>query len=483
MPNNAKRKKPRRHFNKKLYVPLGVLAAALAVYLGFKCTEDGTFTVLNYSEEEPVVATYKHFAFAKRKLESLDASSLSCIQNQNEKVVALQSGLVNFHTKDVSENTTYTTTDGEEGYLNGSYGSDALYLDTNKNGTKVLFMMAGVKGWVDVDDINLMFYDPAYDISCYSRGATALVHQVCTDLLNNASIAYNIGPAPDFLKEDTTYYSYDGHYFYPDFATMSADMQAGTYEHALNKEPYFNFYQFVPHRSKTALADNAYDEYLYRIRGIDALASAYPCADNESVLYDSEPTFIQEQNDIFVNGSMMFSLACNESAYGQSQYAIEQHNVFGHGAFDENPDLATMYADLKDCVHQHAYYFIQQAYANPKDWRYHGSWFGDKGSGINVQYASDPYWGEKAASMYYALDQGTDREAIQIHTVICPQDLDVVLPDGTIAYTYKKGTVASFVVVGETDEDYEVMLEAPVQNGAIDVNATYDPDIHGRIKK
>ena len=75
MPNNAKRKKPRRHFNKKLYVPLGVLAAALAVYLGFKCTEDGTFTVLNYSEEEPVVATYKHFAFAKRKLESLDASS------------------------------------------------------------------------------------------------------------------------------------------------------------------------------------------------------------------------------------------------------------------------------------------------------------------------------------------------------------------------------------------------------------------------
>ena len=45
---------------------------------------------------------------------------------------------MNFHTKDVSENTTYTTTDGEEGYLNGSYGSDALYLDTNKNGTKVL---------------------------------------------------------------------------------------------------------------------------------------------------------------------------------------------------------------------------------------------------------------------------------------------------------------------------------------------------------
>ena len=33
------------------------------------------------------------------------------------------------------------------------------------------------------------------------------------------------------------------------------------------------------------------------------------------------------------------------------------------------------------------------------DSRYYGANLGDKASGICVKYASDPYWGEKAASI------------------------------------------------------------------------------------
>ena len=53
-------------------------------------------------------------------------------------------------------------------------------------------------------------------------------------------------------------------------------------------------------------------------------------------------------------------------------------------------------------------YLISESYCDPKDYigRYYGSHLGDKESGINVKYASDPYWGEKAASFYYRLDEG-----------------------------------------------------------------------------
>lgn len=476
-------RKPKRHLNKKLIPPLIVLAVGILAFAILKFTENGVFTVMDYSQDVPEVATYKHFIFAKMKLESLDPGSVSCIQDDSGKVVALQNGIVNFTTKDISENTAYTTDNGEEGYLNGHYGSDALYVDTSPDGSKVEFLMAGVKGWVDVSDITLYFYDPAYALSSYERYNDSLVHQVCTDLKNNEAISYSICQAPDFMEENTTYYSYDGHYFYTDFMTMSQDVRNNTHESAISSDPFYNFYQFVPHRSATRLPENTYNEFLYNTKGIDSAATAYPCLDNESVLYDSASLFYQAQSDVFVNASMMFALACNESGYGQSQYAIEQHNIFGHEAYDEDPDSATMYTDLQECIRQHAYYFIQQSYANPDDWRYHGSWFGDKNSGINVMYASDPYWGEKAGALYYRLDQGTDQSDIRLLTFECGRRIDVCLEDGTVLYSYDKGDTASFVVQEESDDGYKVRLEVPVAKNKIDPAGTYDPKLYGYIDK
>lgn len=48
---------------------------------------------------------------------------------------------------------------------------------------------------------------------------------------------------------------------------------------------------------------------------------------------------------------------------------------------------------------------MNKGYLSPSDWRYNGDYFGDKGSGLNVQYASDPYWGEKAAAVAQGLDE------------------------------------------------------------------------------
>ena len=46
-----------------------------------------------------------------------------------------------------------------------------------------------------------------------------------------------------------------------------------------------------------------------------------------------------------------------------------------------------------------------RGYTDPvDDWRYMGSHVGNKGSGMNVRYASDPFWGEKIAGWYYRFD-------------------------------------------------------------------------------
>ena len=175
---------------------------------------------------------------------------------------------------------------------------------------------------------------------------------------------------------------------------------------------------------------------------------------------------------------MMYSLALNESGIGQSQYAIEYHNLFGHAAIDSNPDAANQYNSIEECIQQHAYNFLQQGYANPNDERYHGSWFGDKASGINVNYASDPYWGEKAASFYYKLDSDRqDYNSNSIKTIQLTHDLNVYASDKkTVLYSYDKGEIVSIHVLDEDSNYYTISSEAPIKNNEININKTYRND-------
>ena len=160
-------------------VAAGIL---LAIWLGFKVTENGVFTVIDYSANPKEIGTWKHYGFAAAKLNALDPDTPACIENESGKVVAIRSGVVDFSGKPVTENTLYTMENGEQGYLNGSYGVDGLYLGTSGDGRQVKFQMAGTTGWVDVQDVSLRFYSDTVRLSGYSRYQDSLVHQVSTGL-------------------------------------------------------------------------------------------------------------------------------------------------------------------------------------------------------------------------------------------------------------------------------------------------------------
>lgn len=460
----------KKKHNKKTVLICTFVFILLAVWLGFKITENGTFTVMDNSNKE--VATYHHFYFAKRKLK--EQGPHAYVINANQQIVALNRGIVNLNTKDVTQNTIYTLDNSDEtGYVNGQYGADALYLDTNADATKVKLEISGIKGWFDINDVKLQVWNNAIYVSSYYVKKGSLYHAIITNTNTDNVNIYRIGRAPKGLQEKKYYYSYDGHYFYTSIKKLSKDANEDAHDHAVNTTAYYNFYQYVPHRTSTNLKQKDFDQYLYDIKGIKKKAKKYPCKDNESVLYHLGNTFLSAQKKYHINAAMMFGLACNESAYGQSQYAIENKNLFGHRVYDASPDSANSYSSLQSCINQHAYNFLQLEYANPHSDLYHGSWFGSKDSGINVNYASDPYWGEKAASIYYQLEPQAYKK-YKLITVDPEHSIDIYNKEnGDILYTYERHEIASFIVLNEDDHWYKIQSEVPIKNDKISVKSNY----------
>lgn len=301
--------------------------------------------------------------------------------------------VVNFNTKDnaVTEYTEDGT--GALGYTNGDYGADAAYLGTS--GGKVKFMMSGVIGWVNASEVEVIDLSKAAVVSGYEVENGRLLHGIVYTM---ATPGYRTrldnGPAPSYLSAGTKYYSYDGHYFYTDYAVMLSDYQNNTRANSVNpSDPYYNYYQYLPLRSATS----------YSADTLSAMINSKAGAG--SLMANKGSAFIDSQNTYGVNALLMTGVAANESAWGTSSIALNKNNLFGLNAIDSSPGTsANTFASAEACINDFANGWMSRGYLYPKDGRYNGGFLGNKASGINVKYASDPYWGEKAANVAYALD-------------------------------------------------------------------------------
>ena len=342
--------------------------------------------------------------------EVFDSSSsmISMAALDDEKTVTY--GVVNFRVKSsASEITTYTNCEnGQQGYINGYSMSDGAFLGY-ENG-KVKFKAAGVTGLIEPSEVGIIDYDSAKTVSCYKTSNGGLYHYVA-NIITNSDSYYSInyvGNIPSYLSNNTTYYSYDGHYFYASYNRMIDDYKNGVYSNSVNSNnPYYNYFQYFPARSKTSLTASQLDQYTIQMVSSGKLLNA-------------GSSLISNQNTYGVNALIMYANAALESGWGQSQIAINKNNLFGHGAVDSNPYYgANGYASVDDCVKYHAKMFISEGYCDPKDYsgRYYGSHLGDKESGINVKYASDPYWGEKIAHICWSVQNGLGVNEVNKYTL------------------------------------------------------------------
>ena len=100
-----------------------------------------------------------------------------------------------------------------------------------------------------------------------------------------------------------------------------------------------------------------------------------------------------------INALYLIAHSALESAWGRSQIAKDKNNFFGIAAYDTTPyDSAKSFDDVDKGI-LGAAKWIRENYID--NGRTH---LGNKSSGMNVLYASDPYWGEKIASIMMSIN-------------------------------------------------------------------------------
>lgn len=300
-------------------------------------------------------------------------------------------------------------------YLNEGYIDDAPAIESYSNAAKV--MVNGYTGWIDNKVHEEVYNGKVYTWSDYviiptthvtnpsyyiSQGGI-LYHYISLDLqatANSRGTKIPIGVAPSYLRENVRYLSYDGNYFYDgtyiDVALnrIIDNANAGNKEHSVNKNnPYYAYYQYLPFRSKT----------VYNAGELDAYINAN--TDPQSKLRGIGQALKDAEKKYGVNALLTLGVAINESGWGMSTISQSKNNLFGINAVDSNPgQAANQFNTPGDSVLEFTKNYISRGYADPEDWRYFGGHLGNKNLGANVKYASDPFWGEKAAKYAFDID-------------------------------------------------------------------------------
>lgn len=381
--------------------------------------KDNKYRVVNVAKDGTmeIIKTSDDYAQAKVSHTLLRNKYNNLGITYGDSFMTIEQGVVEFKTKaDCTLNVTYTNAaNGKEGYTNGCYGIDAAFLEFNPANQQVKFLLSGVSAWIDGEDVTIYPREQVPTLTSFSVVEGALYHNLKSNIASESyANSLLLSKAPAYLKEKTTYYSYDSHYFYEDFGAMIEDYRDGNREHAINvKEPYYNYYQYSSHRTTSAYTASDIQTYFKDTLAINQTLTDFYDKDNyihdiltQSLLLQGVDAFLQYQNQFGVNALMMLSLAMNESALGRSGLAFSRNNVFGHAAYDSDVEKnASRYASVAGSIYSHALHYISNSYANPTQFQFKGSFFGNKAGGMNVQYASDPYWGEKAAQYYYEMDK------------------------------------------------------------------------------
>lgn len=207
-----------------------------------------------------------------------------------------------------------------------------------------------------------------------------------------------------------------------------------------------------------------------------------------SKMYEQGQTFIDNKNTYGINAGLMYGVAYNESAAGTSSISRNKNNIFGLNAVDSSPgQSANYFASVNQCIQEFAYNWMSQGYLSGNDSRYRGPHLGDKHSGINVKYASDAYWGEKAAAQSYYMADSVSSDYKHYNIAISSStELSLYRDANTSKRIYTLGVVGSgkkgylydypVLVLETAGSYYKVQSDMPLNGDRTSRNVagTYD---------
>lgn len=353
-------------------------------------------TINANKELVPGTVSYPSFEAAKKA-----AANANQVVTLDGKIVSMEGGLVIsappegkattyiFADEQLKNRTTYIAPDQEMGYL----GSTEKYVKAN---------LAGMTVYIPQEEVYLLPSQMVEGRSYYTVADGDLYHHVYNFKAKAYSLGYIAGKAPAFLAAGQKYYSWDGITFYNE-----AGQPAGT---------AYQYFNYQPLRTETSYTAEEIDRFIeYMLKSREDLYNSDPnkyvrYADvmNKSKLKGLGAYLKEAEAKYRINALFILAIAFNESDYGMSKYAQDRNNLFGLNAVDSNEDLATPFASPAESIDGLAEKTIIAKYISldPKKSFYaNGAAFGNKSVGMNVVYASDPYWGQKNAGYMYRADK------------------------------------------------------------------------------
>ena len=207
--------------------------------------------------------------------------------------------------------------------------------------------------------------------------------------------------ALDASKDFIPYYESDGHRFYHyvaqnasiPVASHLSDMEVGKKYYSADGLHFDGFNLENPFLFKDLTeATN------YSAEDLDKVFSLLNI--NNSLLENKGATFKEAEEHYHINAFYLLAHSALESDWGRSKIAKDKNNFFGITAYDTTPYLSAKTFDDVDKGILGATKWIKENYIDRGR-----TFLGNKASGMNVEYASDPYWGEKIASVMMKINE------------------------------------------------------------------------------
>ena len=207
--------------------------------------------------------------------------------------------------------------------------------------------------------------------------------------------------ALDASKDFIPYYESDGHRFYHyvaqnasiPVASHLSDMEVGKKYYSADGLHFDGFKLENPFLFKDLTeATN------YSAEDLDKVFSLLNI--NNSLLENKGATFKEAEEHYHINALYLLAHSALESDWGRSKIAKDKNNFFGITAYDTTPYLSAKTFDDVDKGILGATKWIKENYIDRGR-----TFLGNKEYGMNVEYASDPYWGEKIASVMMKINE------------------------------------------------------------------------------
>ena len=131
---------------------------------------------------------------------------------------------------------------------------------------------------------------------------------------------------------------------------------------------------------------------------------------NDSKLAGKGATFKAAEQRYGVNALYLVAHSALESAWGRSKIAKDKNNFFGISAYDDSPYTSATKFDNVDSGIMGAARWINERYLHNSGYPANGAYLGNKAGGMNVNYATAPYWGESIASIMFNANEKLGRK-------------------------------------------------------------------------